>query len=86
MALSALRCLVSYIVLPVVAPLLGVTAGVGPALGIPIGVVALVFDVRGIRRFWLADHRWRWAMTALYLVVMAMVASFIVIDLVHLIS
>jgi len=83
-ALSGLRCMLSYVVLPVIAPLVGATAGVGPILGIPIGVVALVFDVRGIRRFWLADHRWRWRMTVLYLVVMVMVASLVVADFVNL--
>lgn len=79
--LSAARCLVSYIVLPVIAPLVGGTAGVGPLVGIPIGVVALVFDVIGIRRFWLANHRWRWAMTWVYGLVMLMVIAFLVVDI-----
>lgn len=82
--LSASRCLLSYVVLPIIAPLLGATARVGPALGIPIGAVALVFDVKGIRRFWLADHRWRWAITAIYLAVMTMIAGLVIIDVVHL--
>lgn len=73
-ALSATRCLLSYIVLPVLAPWLGALPLVGPAIGVPVGLVALVFDVRAIRRFFLADHRWRWVAAALYLAVMAMVA------------
>lgn len=81
--LSALRCLLSYIVLPLVVPLVGTAAGVGPIIGIPVAAVALVFDVRSIRRFWLADHRWRWYMTFLYLVVMAMVAGLLVSDVVR---
>jgi hypothetical protein len=80
--LSALRCLLSYIVLPVLAPLLGATTSVGPAIGIPLAIVALIFDVRGIRRFWLADHRWRWPMTGVYLVVMAFVIALLVGNLV----
>ena len=63
MLLSALRCLLSYVLLPVITPLIGAAAGVGPVLGIPIAVVALVFDVRGIRRFWLVDHKHRWPVT-----------------------
>jgi hypothetical protein len=82
--LSALRCLLSYVVLPVLTPLLGAYAGVGPALGIPIGIVALVFDVRGIRRFWLADHKWRWPVTALYACVMVLVTVLVVQDVRHL--
>jgi hypothetical protein len=80
--LSALRCLLSYIVLPILSPLLGAATSVGPAVGIPLAVVALVFDVRGIRRFWLADHRWRWAMTAIYTVVMAFVVTLLVLNLI----
>jgi len=83
--LSALRCLLSYIVFPIVTPLLGAAAGVGPAIGIPIGIVALVFDVRGIRRFWLADHRWRWAITALYCAVMVLVTVLVIGDIASLV-
>jgi hypothetical protein len=80
--LSALRCLVSYIVLPVLLPAIGVARGVGPAIGIPIGLLALTFDYLGIRRFWLADHRHRWAFTALYAVVGGMVLTLLIVDIV----
>lgn len=70
---SALRCLLSYVVFPIAAPAIGAAGGVGPAIGIPIALVALYFDARGIRRFWLADHRYRWPITALYLAVMVLV-------------
>jgi hypothetical protein len=83
--LSAFRCLLGYVFLPIVTPILGATAGVGPILGIPIAVVALVFDVRGIRRFWLVDHRYRWPITALYLGVMGMVTYLLVRDVLHLV-
>jgi hypothetical protein len=83
--LSALRCLLSYIVLPVVLPAVGLARGVGPWIGIPIGVLALVFDYRGIRRFWLADHRQRWVFSAIYAVVGAMVFALVVVDLVDVI-
>lgn len=82
--LSAARCLLSYIVLPVVTPLLGAATSVGPAVGIPIAIVALYFDVKGIRRFWLANHRWRWYMTGVYLGVIALVLGLLVIDFVQL--
>jgi hypothetical protein len=80
--LSALRCLVSYIVLPIVLPAIGAARGVGPAIGIPIGLLALTFDYLGIRRFWLADHRRRWAFTALYAVVGGMVLTLLIVDIV----
>jgi hypothetical protein len=82
--LSALRCLLSYIVLPVLTPLIGAATSVSAGVGLPIGLVALYFDVRGIRRFWLAGHRQRWAITAVYVCVMALVIALVVGDIVHL--
>ena len=79
--LSATRCLLSYIFLPILLPAIGVARGVGPAIGIPIGVLALVFDYLGIRRFWLADHHRKWAFSALYAVVGTMVAALVIVDI-----
>jgi hypothetical protein len=81
MVLSATRCLLSYIILPVLAPWLGTLPLIGPAIGVPIGILALVFDVRAMRRFFQADHRWRWVAAALYLAVMAMVAALVFRDI-----
>jgi hypothetical protein len=83
---SATRCVLTYIVLPFVAPALGLAAGVGPAIGIPIGVVAIGFNVLTIRRFWAADHRWRWAYTAIGLTVIALLVVLMVEDLLDLVA
>ena len=82
-ALSALRCLFTYIFVPVVVPVLGLSVADSPALGIPLSLLALVFDVRAVRRFWMADHAWKWRMTFLYALLMAMVTALLVIDLIH---
>jgi hypothetical protein len=79
--LSALRCLLTYVILPVVSPFIGAITNLGAAVGIPLAVVALVFDVRAVRRFWLADHRWRWPMTGLYVAVMALVLVLLTRDI-----
>lgn len=84
MGLSGLRCVLSYIVLPIVTPALGAAARVGPAIGIPIAIVALVFDVMAVRRFWAADHPWRWSVSLVYVVVMSLVLALLVGDIVHL--
>jgi hypothetical protein len=83
---SATRCLLTYIVLPFLAPVLGLAAGVGPALGIPIGVVAIGSNVLTIRRFWAADHRWRWVYTAIALTVIALLLVLMVDDIFDLVT
>jgi hypothetical protein len=83
---SATRCLLTYVVLPFLAPALGLAAGVGPAIGIPIGIVAIASNVLTIRRFWAADHRWRWAYTAVALTVIALLLVLMAEDLVSLLG
>ena len=63
--ISAARCLFTYVLLPVLGPLAGLHGGVGPALGLTIGAVSMVAIVASIRRFFAADHRWRWRYTAI---------------------
>jgi hypothetical protein len=83
---SATRCLLTYIVLPFLLPALGVAAGVGPAIGLPVGAIAIASNVATIRRFWAADHRWRWAYTALSLTVIALLIVLMVEDVTSLMS
>ncbi len=61
--ISAVRCMLTYVVLPVLAPIVDLTGGVGPVLGLLIGAVSAVAIVASMRRFWRADHRLRWGYT-----------------------
>jgi hypothetical protein len=63
--ISAARCLLTYIVLPVLGPIVGFAGNVGPVLGLTVGAVSMVAIVASIRRFFAADHRWRWRYSAL---------------------
>lgn len=65
LVVSALRCLLTYIILPFVAPLVGVIQGVGPVVGLALGSVAVAFNIASIRRFFVAEHRWRWGYGAI---------------------
>ena len=60
MLISATRCLLTYLVLPFLAPAVGFASGAGPWIGLPLSMVGIAANVVTIRRFWLADHRWRW--------------------------
>jgi hypothetical protein len=63
--ISAARCLLTYIVLPILGPVVGFAGGVGPVLGLTVGTVSMVAIVASIRRFFASDHRWRWRYTAI---------------------
>jgi hypothetical protein len=81
MLISATRCLLTYVVFPWVLPALGVAGGVGPGVGLVVGAVALASNVVSIRRFWAADHRWKWPITALNVGVIALVSTFVADDI-----
>ena len=60
---STVRCLLTYVLLPLLKPVVDLSGGVGPVLGLVIGAVSAAAIVFSMRRFWAADHRWRWAYT-----------------------
>jgi hypothetical protein len=86
MLVSAVRCTLTYLVLPFLAPAVGLAAGVGPAVGIPIGIVAIGSNILTIRRFWAADHRWRWAYTGIAVTVIALLVVLMAQDLASLVG
>lgn len=84
--ISAIRCTLAYVIFPIFAPALYAATHWGPAIGVTIGALALVFDVAGIRRFWKADHRMRWQMTAIYACVIVLVVILEIRDIGYLIG
>lgn len=82
--ISATRCLLTYVLLPIVAPLVGAATGIGPVVGIPLGLLAMTFDVMAVRRFWMADHRYRWLCTGVYVIIIAFLITLMVRDIVTL--
>lgn len=77
---SGIRCTLAYVVFPWLLPALGVAGGVGPALGLVIGPVAIAFNVASIRRFHASDHRWKWHITALNLAVIGLLVVLLALD------
>ena len=63
-AISAVRCLITYVFLPLLAPVLKVSGTLGPVLGLVLGAVSMVAIVVSKRRFFAADHKYRWPCAA----------------------
>ena len=78
--ISAIRCVLTYVVFPFAAPLVGLT-DVGPWIGIALSLVAIYFNVYSIRRFWAADHRWKKPMSTLNVGVIILVSILLVLDI-----
>ncbi len=86
LVVSGIRCVLAYVLLPFVAPLIGLAPGVGPTLGIAIAVVAIAANVISMRRFWRVQHPWRRPVTVLHVGVIGFLLVLIAIDVATLIS
>jgi hypothetical protein len=84
--ISGIRCALTYVIFPWILPLLGIAGGVGPAIGLVVGTIAIGFNVASIRRFWAADHRWKWAITVLNTGVIVLLVVLITLDLANLVN
>jgi len=83
---ATVRCLLMYIVFPFVLPALGLAAGVGPAIGLPIGIAAIAAITMSVRRFWRADHSKRWHYTVIGTTVIVFLSVLVVRDFIDLVN
>lgn len=86
MVISGIRCVLAYVVFPFVVPLVGLADGVGPALGLVIGVVAIVANVISFRRFYRSGHRWRVPMMTIHVGVTGLLLVLLATDLSQLLA
>jgi len=78
--ISGVRCLLAYVIFPWVLPALGVAAGIGPWIGIAVSIVAIGFNLASIRRFWVADHQWKWLITVINCSVIVLLVTLLISD------
>ncbi|GJM38221.1 MAG: hypothetical protein DHS20C19_15880 [Acidimicrobiales bacterium] len=81
---SAVRCTLTYVLIPFVFPIIGFGTGVGPWIGVPIGLAAIVANVVSIRRFHRADHKWKWPMSAINVGIIVLLIVLVAVDLTNL--
>ena len=78
---SGIRCLLTYIVLPFVLPLVGLSDAIGPVVGLAVGSVAIAANIWSIQRFWRSDHRLKWPVTVISAGILVLLFVLVVQDL-----
>ena len=78
---SAVRCLITYVAIPILVPILSLSGWVAAPVGLALCALAVVNGVVSVRRFWRADHPQRWMYTAFIGVVFVILAIALVSDL-----
>ncbi len=71
---SAVRCLITYLAIPILIPLLSLSGWVAAPIGMVLCVIAVVNGVVSVRRFWVSDHPRRWVYTGFMGVVFVILA------------
>lgn len=84
--ISGIRCLITYLLVPILVPILSFANAVAAPLGIALGLFALVNGVISVRRFWLADRKGKWMYTAFIAVVFVVLAFALATDVGRLLS
>lgn len=81
LVVSAVRCILSYVVVPLAVPVFGWLDGAATPLSLALSVTAVALAVHSLRRVWLANWSRRWGYTAFILAVIAVLVALIAYDL-----
>ncbi len=82
MLVSSIRCTLTYVILPFIAPLIGVAASIGEPLGIAVALIAMVSITFSMRRFFGSDHPKRWQYAAVASVMFCFLIYLLVNDVI----
>ena len=83
---SAVRCTFTYLLIPFGFPLIGLSGSVGPWIGLPVGLIAIVANIVSIQRFHRSDHRWMWPMTVINIGIIALLVVLVVLDAIDIVG
>ena len=83
---SGIRCIITYLLIPILAPVIGISDAASAPVTMALSALAIVMGISGVRRFWIADHRARWAYTGFITVVVALLVVGVVLDLAAMLS
>ena len=78
--ISGIRCLLTYLIFPFVLPFIGIASSTGAVIGVLLGLVAIVFNVLSIRRFFASKHPYRWWASAMNVAVIVLLVVLFVLD------
>lgn len=78
---SGVRCIIMYVVLPFILPLIGVIGTFSIWLDIGINLIAIVAIIYSLRRFWIVDYKRKWQYLPVAVVALFLLVAFIGLDI-----
>ena len=86
MVISGIRCLITYLLIPILVPIVSFADVFAAPIGILLCVIAFISGYTSLRRFWISDHRSRWMYTAFIGVVFAILVIAVAFDISTIVS
>lgn len=84
--ISALRCLVTYLLVPIATPLISFADLVAAPISLLLCLIAAITGVLSVRRFWKLDHRFKWLYTGFIAFVFLILTVAVITDIATLAS
>ena len=81
---SGLRCLLQYVLLPFLLPIVGVAADAAVPILLLINLIAMASIFFSLRRFWTIGYKHRWSYLAVALTALTLLLAFTLHDLMKL--
>lgn len=78
---SGVRCIIMYVILPFVLPIIGLVGDFGAWLDIVINLVAIGAIIYSLRRFWTINYNRKWQYFPVAIVALFLLIAFIALDL-----
>lgn len=83
---SAVRCTITYLLVPILIPVVSVAGMVATPLNITLCLLALVNGIVSMRRFWRTDHPGKWMYTWFMAVVFLILIGTLVYEFIGLVA
>ncbi len=80
-AFSGIRCIIQYMILPFVLPVIGIAGQFADFATAGINIVAIITLVWTLRHFWRIDYKYKWAYLTLAVPAFVMLVAFMVQDI-----
>ncbi len=77
---TGVRCILQYVVLPFILPVVGIAADTALPLLLAINIFAVISMLFSVRRFWQINYRYKWQYFIMALVILAALTAFIAED------
>ena len=81
---SGMRCILQYVLLPFLLPIVGVAADAAAPILLLINLIAIASIFFSLRRFWTIGYKRRWAYLVVALAALTLLTAFTLYDLMKL--